>query len=109
MDLKRLCFACDLIDDEELISAYIKKHKSVWPEIKSSIKESGITNMEIYNIGNRLFMIMEVVKDFDIDKKAEMDINNSRVQEWENLMWKYQKQLPWANDGEKWMLLKQIY
>jgi L-rhamnose mutarotase len=109
MDLKRLCFACDLIDDAELIEAYIKRHENVWPEIKSSIKDSGIINMEIYNIGNRLFMIMDVEESFSLEKKSNNDINNSKVQEWENLMWKYQQQLPWANKGEKWMLLKQIF
>jgi L-rhamnose mutarotase len=26
-----------------------------------------------------------------------------------NLMWKYQKALPFAKKGEKWVLMKQIY
>jgi len=109
MGLKRLCLACDLINDEELINAYIKQHNNVWPEIVSNINESGIINMEIYNIGNRLFMIMEVDESFTLDEKAKKDANNKRVQEWESLMWKYQQQLPWASKGEKWVLLNKIF
>ena len=36
-------------------------HKNIWPEISKSLKDSGIINAEIYNTGNRLFMIIEVV------------------------------------------------
>ena len=60
-------------------------------------------------IGNRLFMIMETVDDFSFEEKAEMDANNPKVQEWENLMWKYQQALPMAKEGEKWLLMKQIF
>ncbi len=107
--MNRLCFACDLISDPELIDAYIKRHQSIWPEITESLKEAGIINMEIYNIENRLFMIMEVEAHFSLYKKAKMDAGNDKVQEWEALMWKYQQKLPWANEGEKWLPLNQIY
>jgi L-rhamnose mutarotase len=31
------------------------------------------------------------------------------VQEWEELMWKYQQALPCAERGEKWMLMEKIF
>ena len=106
---KRYALACDLKDNPELIAEYIKLHKNVWPEILESIKAAGIEDMEIFNIENRLFMIMEVNDDFSFDKKAEMDINNPKVQEWENFMWKFQQELPTAKVGEKWILLDSIF
>lgn len=109
MNTKRYCLALDLIDDPELIKAYKRYHENVWPEILDSIKDSGITGMEIYNVGNRLFMIMEVDKTFSFDKKSKRDKGNPKVQEWENLMWKYQKALPIAKPGEKWMLMDKIF
>ncbi len=54
-------------------------------------------------------MIMEVNDSFSFEKKDEMDANNPKVQEWETLMWKYQQALPTAKDGEKWLLMDQIY
>lgn len=111
MKTKKYCYSCDLKDDSILIEEYKKHHLTgnVWPEIIQSIKNAGILNMEIYLTGNRMFMIMEVDDTFDFVKKAEMDANNPKVQEWENLMWKYQQELPWAKDGEKWIALEQIF
>ena len=109
METKTHYLFCDLKDDEKLISEYKAYHKNVWPEIIKSIKDSGILNMEIYNKGNRLFMIMEVNASFSFDKKAEMDLNNPIVQEWETLMWKYQQKVPMAKEGEKWLVMDAIF
>jgi L-rhamnose mutarotase len=65
--------------------------------------------MEIYRTGNRLFMIMDTNENFSFEKKAAMDNTNPKVQEWEQLMWKFQQPLPWAKEGEKWILMEKIF
>ncbi len=105
----RYCLALDLQNDDAIIAEYEKWHQQVWPEIKTSIVDAGITQMEIYRTGNRLFMIMETIDTFSFDRKAIQDINNPKVVEWEKLMWNYQQALPWAKDGEKWVLMKHIF
>lgn len=107
--MKRYALALDLKDETDLINEYEEWHKKVWPEIKSSILDSGIVNLEIYRTGNRLFMIMETSDDFDFEKKASMDALNQKVQQWETLMWKFQQPLPWAEPGEKWILMDKIF
>lgn len=109
--MKRYCLALDLVDDARLISEYEHWHKreNAWPEIKKSILDAHIINMEIYRTGNRLFMIMETSDDFDFDKKRAMDNANPKVQEWEQLMSTFQQQLPWAKKGEKWLLMDKIF
>ncbi|WP_223550684.1 L-rhamnose mutarotase [Aestuariivivens sp. NBU2969] len=107
--MKRYCLALDLKNDPKLISEYKTYHKNVWPEITKSIKDSGIEDAEIYCVGNRLFMILEVNDTFSFDKKGQMDTNNPKVQEWETLMWNYQQALPIAKKGEKWLLMEKIY
>jgi L-rhamnose mutarotase len=106
---KRYCLALDLINDPDLITKYEVYHQEVWPEILNSIKDSGIQHMEIYRTGNRLFMIMETSDEFSFERKATMDTNNSKVQQWEELMWKYQQALPHARPGEKWVLMNKIF
>lgn len=108
-NLKRHCFALDLIDDAQLIAEYKKYHEKIWPEITASIVDSGIEVLEIYCVANRLFMIMEVNNSFSFEEKSKMDANNPKVQEWETLMWNYQKALPTAKVGEKWLLMEKIY
>lgn len=107
--MKRFCFALDLINDEKLVAEYEAYHRRVWPEIIQSILGSGIIQMEIYRTGNRLFMIMDTEDGFSFDKKAAMDAANPKVQQWEQLMWKYQAGLPWAKKGEKWVLMDKIF
>jgi len=107
--MKRHALALDLVDDPILISEYESYHQAVWPEIKASILTSGIENMEIYRFGNRLYMLMEVNDEFSFEKKGAMDAGNEKVQEWEQLMWKYQQAVPGAKPGEKWVLMNKIF
>ncbi len=109
--MKRYTLALDLIDDPALISEYEHwhRHENGWPEIRKSIEDAGITNMEIYRTGNRLFMIMETAEHFSFEGKSGMDAANPKVQEWEQLMWKFQQPLPWAREGEKWIIMNKIF
>ena len=109
--MKCYALALDLVEDQCLIAEYeaLHQNENCWPEVKHSIMEAGIRDMRIYRTGNRLFMVMEVDETFSFAKKAEMDANNEKVQEWEQLMWRYQKPLPWADPNEKWVLMDLIY
>lgn len=105
----RYCLALDLVDDPVLIEEYEKWHRDVWPEIKASIWDGGIVDMEIWRLEDRLFMIMEVSDAFSFEKKGAMDAANPMVQKWEELMWKYQVAVPGGKPGEKWRLMTKIF
>ncbi len=107
--MKRYCLALDLKDDPKLIAEYEVYHKNVWPEIIKSIKKSGIKVLDIYRTGTRMFMIIEAGDEFSFEKKEQMDASNEKVQEWEKLMWKFQQALPWAQPGQKWILMDKIF
>ena len=107
--MKRYCLALDLVDDEKMIAEYENYHKSVSPEIIKSIHDSGITKMEIFRTGNRLFMIMETADDFDFEKKAAMDRANPKVKEWEDLMWTFLQPLPHAQGEKNWILMDRVF
>ena len=107
--MKRYCLALDLKNDPQLIEEYKKHHRAVWPEVLEAIRDSGINELEIYHVGDRLFMIMETQDDFSFIQQAQMDQENPKIQEWESLMWKYQQALPVAKDGVKWVLMNKIF
>ena len=106
---QRYCLTLDLKDDPKLIAEYKRYHEEIWPEITQSIKDSGIEDMEIYLLGTRMFMIMEVNERFSFEEKAKADARNPRVQEWENLMWNFQQAMAQAKTGEKWLLMERIF
>jgi L-rhamnose mutarotase len=106
---RRFCLTLDLKDDPELIAQYKRHHEKVWPEIIQSMKDVGIEEMEIYLLGTRMFMIIEVSEHFSFEAKARAEQLAPKVQEWENLMWKFQQALPQAKPGEKWVLMDRIF
>ena len=107
--MKRYCLALDLVDDPVLIADYERHHDEIWPEIVQSIQSAGIVVLDIYRTGNRLCMIIEANDQFSFAEKAKADAANPKVQEWENLMWKYQQAIPGSAKGEKWRLMEKIF
>ena len=106
---RRYCLTLDLKDDPELIAEYKCYHKKIWPEITRSIKSAGVEDMEIYLLGTRMFMVVEVNERFSFEAKAKADRENPKVREWEELMWKFQEPLANAEPGEKWLLMEKIF
>jgi len=106
---RRFCLTLDLKNDPALIAKYKKYHEKIWPEVTQSIKDAGIKDMEIYLLGTRLFMIMEVSESFSFEAKVQSDEQSAKVQEWEKVMWEFQQPLPEAKPGEKWLRMERIF
>lgn len=104
--MKRYCLALDLQNDEALIKEYEEYHKNVWGEILDGIKAVGILDMQIYRVENRMFMIIETSSDFDYDVQMEKLSKLPRQEEWEKLMWKFQKDII---SGQKWVVMNRIF
>lgn len=102
----RHCFALDLVDDAALIADYEARHApgAVWPLVLDHIRAQGVEAMEIWRTGDRMVMITEVADDYPraVDAPAE-------IEEWETLMWRYQRALPHAAPGEKWVAMHRIF
>ena len=107
----RYCLTLDLKDNPELIKEYRFWHEGnhIWPEIPKGIREVGITDMEIYLLGTRLFMIMETKPDFDFDKQMGKLSDLPRQKEWEAFVSKYQRTSADAKSSEKWKLMERIF
>ena len=109
--MKTYCLALDLHDDPDLIEQYKWYHRreNIWPEVVGNILSQGILSEAIYLAGTRLVMILQTTDEFSFGAKAASDQANPKMQEWEALMWKYQKPLPGARPGEKWVLMEEIF
>jgi L-rhamnose mutarotase len=76
----------------------------VWSRVSDHIRASGVEAMEIWRTGDRLFMIAEVTEDYPRDVPVPAETNR-----WEELMWRFQRPLPHAAEGEKWVPMTRIY
>jgi L-rhamnose mutarotase len=107
--MRKFALTLDLKNDPELIKEYEEWHTKVWPEVLESIRNSGILKMTIYRMQTRLFMLMEVRDTFSFEAKALAEHDNLIVQEWEELMWKYQQKIPGSKTTEKWLLMDKVF
>jgi L-rhamnose mutarotase len=107
--MPRHCLTLDLRDDAQAIAEYKRYHEKIWPEVRDSLFAAGIVAMEIYLMGTRMFMIMDVSDDFSLARKAEMDAANPRVQEWEKIMYTLQQDLPETKPGQKWTPMERVF
>lgn len=109
--VKRYCQTLDLKDNPELIAEYRKRHSEAeaWPEILAGIREVGILEMEIYILGNRLFMIVETPLDFEWDTAMQKMAGLPRQAEWEEYMSIFQVAEPGASSAEKWQLMDRMF
>jgi len=106
---RRLCFALDLVDDSTLIEEYRRMHEpgAVWPGVIDHIRALGVEAMEIWQRGERLFMIVEAADDFPRNVHAEALVEENL--RWERLMGGFQLRLKDAAPGEKWSPLDRIF
>lgn len=107
--LQRYVQALDLQDDEQLMAEYRRLHQRIWPEIASHLRQNGIVGMDIYQLGNRLVMVMETDDRFSAERLAAASQLNPKVVEWEALMWRYQIATPWTPPGEKWVAMEPVF
>ena len=105
----RHCLTLDLKDDVAVIAEYKRYHVQIWPEVKKSLLDAGVRDMEIYLLGTRMFMIMDVDDDFSLSAKAAADAANAKVQEWETIMSGFQQPLPGSRPGQRWVPMERVF
>ena len=108
--MPRFGLCLNLKDDSDVIEQYKAYHRDVWPEVLDSLREVGIMQMEIYLLGNHLFMAIETVDDFDpahdFPRHLEM---HPRCREWDVLMRNFQERVPEAKPDEWWATMEQVF
>jgi len=103
---RRLCFVLDLVDDAAKIAEYEAFHRpgGVWPVIVDDIHAQGIEGMEIWRSGDRMVMIATVADDYPRSRPIPANYD-----EWAALLCTFQKALPHAEPGQKWVPMTKIF
>ena len=108
---KRYSQTLELKDDPELIRKYVEAHdrEHHWHEIIEGIRSVGIEEMEIYILGNRLFMIVETPDDFNWDEAMARLATLPRQAEWEAYVAQCQGCDAHATSTEKWQMMERMF
>ena len=69
---------------EGCLDEYIKRHNEIWPELVELLKNAGICNYSIWNVGNELFGYYECEK--GIEYAAKLQAESPIVDKWNEYM-----------------------
>ena len=106
----RHVFTLNLKDDPAVVDAYVRHHRDVWSEVQASLLRVGVQQMDIYLLGRRLVMVVEMREGIDDRAAFKSHASSSaRVAEWERLMKALQEPAPGARPGEWWAAMEPVF
>ena len=106
----RHVFTLNLKDDPAIVDAYRRHHRAVWPEVQASLRRVGVEQMDIYLLGRRLVMVVEMRDGLDYRDAFRAHASSSqRVAEWERLMKSLQEPAAEAGAGEWWAVMEPVF
>lgn len=110
-NVRRYVQTMSLRDNPELIKMYRKAHSEpdFWPEIEEGIKSVGILEMEIYILGTRLVMIVDMPDSLDWDEAMAKLATLPRQSEWEDHVAQFQNCAKGSTSDEKWQMMERIF
>ena len=77
-------YAWKAVVKDGCIEEYQRRHNEIWPELVAVLKEAGIVNYSIWNVGNELFGYYECEKGVDFAAKTQAD--SPIVDKWNEYM-----------------------
>ena len=108
--MRRHVFTLNLKDDPGVADRYTRHHRDVWPEVQASLREAGVEQMDIYLLGRRLVMVVEMRDGLDYRTAFASHASSSqRVAEWERLMTSLQEPAAEARAGEWWAAMEPVF
>ena len=80
--MERYAWKAQILEGKK--AEYVRRHDEIWPELKALLKDAGISNYSIWNVGNDLFGYYECEK--GIEYAARMQAESPIVDKWNEYM-----------------------
>ena len=77
-------YAWKAVVKEGCLEEYVRRHQAIWPELVELLKQAGICNYSIWNVGNELFGYYECAKGIDFAAKTQAE--SPLVDKWNEYM-----------------------
>ena len=107
--MQRFAMTCMLKDEPGIIEKYEEYHANPWPEVVEGGYKAGVRRIFIYRFQRQLFLFMETVDDFDMERDMPKYMEDPKAQEWDKLMRTFQTNVPGAPEGSTWVPLEEIH
>lgn len=109
---EHILLTANLVNDATLQLEYLDAHKTQfekWPEVAAGFCNADFQQLQVFKNGRQLLLVISIPKGSNLDElNPKTTENNPRVNEWNELMKKYQTGIEGAKPDETWVFLKKI-
>ena len=107
-----IILTANLVKDIKMQKEYMDYHATQfqkWPEVAKGFCNANFQQLLGFRNERQLVLVISIPKGESLDKlNPKTTENNPRVDEWNNLMKKYQEGIPGTKPGEVWVFLRKV-
>ena len=107
-----IILSANLVKDPKMQQEYLNYHATQfkkWPEVSQGFCNADFQQLLVFKAGRQLMLIISIPKGESLDKLNPLTTkNNPRVNEWNNMMKKYQEGIEGTKKGEVWVFFKNV-
>ncbi|MEJ6981400.1 L-rhamnose mutarotase [Pedobacter sp. P351] len=107
-----ILLTANLVKDSLLQKEYLDYHATQfkqWPEVSKGFCNANFQQLQVFKNAGQLMLIISIPKGASLDQlNPKTSENNPRVNDWNNLMKKYQEGIEGTKAGETWVFLEKV-
>ncbi|UKM64330.1 right-handed parallel beta-helix repeat-containing protein [Flavobacteriaceae bacterium GSB9] len=109
---EHVLLTANLVEDEALQKEYLQYHNTQfeeWPEVAKGFCNANFQRLQVFKNGRQLILVISIPKGANLDElNPKTTENNPRVNDWNELMKKYQTGIEGTAANETWVFLEKI-
>lgn len=107
-----IILSANLVKDLKMQQEYLNYHATQfqkWPEVSQGFCNASFQQLLVFKTGRQLMLVISIPKGESLDKLNPLTTkNNPRVNDWNNMMKKYQQGIEGTKKGEVWVFFKEV-
>ena len=107
-----IILTANLVNNPKMQQEYLNYHATQfqkWPEVSQGFCNADFQQLLVFKTGRQLMLIISIPKGESLDKLNPLTTkNNPRVDDWNNIMKKYQEGIAGTKKGEVWVFFKDV-
>jgi len=107
-----IILTANLVANPKMQQEYLNYHKTQfqkWPQVSQGFCNASFQQLLVFKNGRQLMLIISIPHGESLDKLNPLTTkNNPKVDEWNNIMAKYQEGISGTKKGETWVFFKLV-
>lgn len=109
---KHILLTANLVADKKKQQEYLRYHATQfeqWPEVSKGFCNASFQQLLLFRNGRQLMLVISIPKEEELDNlNPKTTENNTRMNNWNNIMKQYQEGIAGTKPGETWVFFNQV-